>query len=60
MHDDAERMARRFVEVRGIITGAGKLWEIMSADERRLYVETFDELLRAEVFFPGPSLYADG
>jgi hypothetical protein len=49
---DAERMAVRFQEV----------YETLIVDrvvDHDCVVNTFEELLKAEAVFPGPSLYAD-
>lgn len=52
MHVDAERIAKRFIET--VSTFDGKV----SVDYEAL-TKTFDEMLRAELIFGGPSLYAD-
>lgn len=53
MHEDAERLAKRFIEVASTID-PDRLWEDLDLIEA-----TFDEMLRAEIIFGGPSLYAD-
>jgi hypothetical protein len=57
MTDDAQRIAKRFVEVRNTFD-AGDKWEDMTFEHRRLLIQVFDEMVRAELIFPGPSLYA--
>jgi len=72
MHEDAERLARRFHDVFELLVPKpgweirvqrkemlSTRWEDVAVEYRRTLVGTFDELLRAEVIFPGPSLYAD-
>lgn len=54
MHPDAKRLAARFVAVATTLE-PDRLWD----DDLELVTATFDELLRAEVIFGGPSLYAD-
>jgi hypothetical protein len=49
---DAERLTVRFLEVYEMLT----VDRIVDHDG---IVDTFEELLRAEVVFPGPSLYAN-
>lgn len=49
---DAERMAVRFLDV----------YEMLTVDrvvDHDAVADTFDELLKAEAVFPGPSLYAN-
>jgi hypothetical protein len=64
IHEDSERLARRFHVI--VSTLAPRLdmprqlpWEEVDWTYRRLLVQTFDEMLRSELIFPGPSLYAD-
>jgi hypothetical protein len=49
---DAERMALRYLDVIEMMGGA------VEPDVGRV-ADAFEELLRAEVIFPGPSLYAN-
>jgi hypothetical protein len=60
MHEDAERMARRFHLVRRMLVPALASFDELVPRERDLLIQTFDELLRADAVFPGPSLYQDG
>lgn len=60
MHEDAERMARRFHATRAMIVKSIATFDELVPRERDLLIQTFDELLRAEAIFPGTSLYANG
>lgn len=53
MHEDAERIARRFYEVAAAM---GYVDEVITELEAE---KVFDEMLRSEVIFGGPSLYAE-
>jgi hypothetical protein len=55
MHADAERIARRFVDVASALDAKLDTGDL----DYELMVMTFDEMLRAELIFGGPSLYAD-
>ena len=55
MHEDAERLAVRFVEVAEAVD-AKLSWRELDHELLRM---TFDEMLRAELIFGGPGLYAD-
>jgi hypothetical protein len=59
-HEDAERLAKRFHEVTCMVVPyQEQRWDDLRADYRELLVEVFDEMLRAQLLFPGASLYAD-
>jgi hypothetical protein len=65
MHEDAERLAKRFYEVSlTLAAGMGMEpvanWEDIDEQMRALAVQTFDEMLKAQLLFPGPSLYSAG
>lgn len=52
-HEDAERLAQRYCEIRELLSARrGK-------DPEELVCLVFDEMLKAQLLFPGPSLYAD-
>jgi hypothetical protein len=62
--EDAERMAKRFHETWQTLTPrrymiADYAWDQVDFKYRQQLVRTFEELGRAEVIFPGPSLYAE-
>jgi hypothetical protein len=57
MTEDSQRIARRFVEVRNTFD-VGDRWEDMTFEHRRLLVLIFEEMIRSDIIFPGPSLYA--
>jgi hypothetical protein len=60
MREDAERIARRLHEVQEILSSPevlGTRWTRLPEGERELRIAAVEELLRAEVIFPGPSLY---
>jgi hypothetical protein len=52
VRDDAARMAHRYMAVFEMLAGAHE-------PDHELVIVTFEELIKAEVIFPGPSLYAD-
>jgi hypothetical protein len=66
-HEDAERIAQRFHLLYEALApqhgwqtqqASRTAWEHVPAENRRLMVSVVEELLRAEVIYPGPSLYA--
>lgn len=57
MHEDAERMARRFHLARKMLVPALAEFDELMPRERDLLIQAFDDLLRADAVFPGPSLY---
>jgi hypothetical protein len=63
LREDAERIARRFHEVGQTFTPISmaprRPWDESSEDYKKRLVDTFYELLQAELIFPGPSLYAE-
>lgn len=52
LHEDAKRMAQRFLSVRAITP-------MLDLTEEEQIAVVFGELLRAEAIFAGPSLYAN-
>lgn len=67
-HEDAERIARLFHDWYEALAPkfgwetqaqSRERWEDVPEENRELMVAVVDELLRAQVIFPGPSLYAE-
>jgi hypothetical protein len=63
MTDDARRMAERFHYVFQALGDRTVVPEVPFDEVPLQYkvqlIKTFDELIKAEVVFPGPSLYAE-
>jgi hypothetical protein len=53
LQDDADRLATRYCEIRDLLDSR------QIKDSRDLVRLVFEEMLRAQLLFPGPSLYAD-
>ena len=61
MTDDAKRMAEKFNDVFqafGSQLVPTMTWDEVPFEYKVQLIKTFDELVKSEVVFPGPSLYA--
>jgi hypothetical protein len=59
LHEDAARLARRFHEARVLLEPSVAGWDDIVIREQERLIAVFDHLIRTEVVFAGPSLYAD-
>lgn len=64
VHPDAQRLAKRFHEVWQALDPPGRMlakkdFHELPLEYRLQLMATFDEMLRSELVFGGPSLYAE-
>lgn len=69
MHEDAERLAQRFHETQETLAlrilskdqqRPRVRWEDVPDENKQLMIAVVDEMLQAQLIFPGPSLYSAG